>query len=160
MICTLCPRRCGAERTETEGRGFCAMPAGLRVARAALHMWEEPPISGTRGSGTLFFSGCPLQCVFCQNEPISHQGRGKAITPEHLRALCFQLIDQGAHNINFVTPTHYTHVLLDVLREPLPVPVVWNTGGYEKLETLRALEGKVDIAIRDYYDKMKKGQLQ
>ena len=134
MICNLCPRNCNALRTDTKGGGLCGMPALPVAARAALHQWEEPPISGTRGSGTLFFSGCPLQCVFCQNEPISHQGRGKAITPEHLRALCFQLIDQGAHNINFVTPTHYTHVLLDVLREPLPVPVVWNTGGYEKLK--------------------------
>ena len=121
MICNLCPRNCNALRTDTKGGGLCGMPALPVAARAALHQWEEPPISGTRGSGTIFFSGCPLQCVFCQNEPISHQGRGKAITPEHLRALCFQLIDQGAHNINFVTPTHYTHVLLDVLREPLPV---------------------------------------
>ena len=150
MICNLCPRNCNALRTDTEGSGLCGMPALPVAARAALHQWEEPPISGTRGSGTIFFSGCPLQCVFCQNEPISHEGRGKAITPERLRALCFQLIDQGAHNINFVTPTHYTHVLLDVLREPLPVPVVWNTGGYEKLETLRALEGKVDIYLPDY----------
>lgn len=149
MICNLCPRNCNALRTDTEGSGLCGMPALPVAARAALHQWEEPPISGTRGSGTIFFSGCPLQCVFCQNEPISHEGRGKAITPERLRALCFQLIDQGAHNINFVTPTHYTHVLLDVLREPLPVPVVWNTGGYEKLETLRALEGKVDIYLPD-----------
>ena len=109
MICNLCPRNCNALRTDTKGGGLCGMPALPVAARAALHQWEEPPISGTRGSGTLFFSGCPLQCVFCQNEPISHQGRGKAITPEHLRALCFQLIDQGAHNINFVTPTHYTH---------------------------------------------------
>ena len=130
MICNLCPRNCNALRTDTKGGGLCGMPALPVAARAALHQWEEPPISGTRGSGTLFFSGCPLQCVFCQNEPISHQGR-------------------GAHNINFVTPTHYTHVLLDVLREPLPVPVVWNTGGYEKLETLRALEGKVDIYLPD-----------
>lgn len=149
MICNLCPRNCNALRTDTEGSGLCGMPALPVAARAALHQWEEPPISGTRGSGTIFFSGCPLQCVFCQNEPISHEGRGKAITPERLRALCFQLIDQGAHNINFVTPTHYTHVLLNVLREPLPVPVVWNTGGYEKLETLRALEGKVDIYLPD-----------
>ena len=93
MICNLCPRNCNALRTDTKGGGLCGMPALPVAARAALHQWEEPPISGTRGSGTLFFSGCPLQCVFCQNEPISHQGRGKAITPEHLRALCFQLID-------------------------------------------------------------------
>ena len=114
MICNLCPRNCNALRTDTEGVGLCGMPALPVTARAALHQWEEPPISGTRGSGTIFFSGCPLQCVFCQNEPISHEGRGKAITPERLRALCFQLIDQGAHNINFVTPTpvSYTHLTL------------------------------------------------
>ena len=154
MICNLCPRNCNALRTDTKGGGLCGMPALPVAARAALHQWEEPPISGTRGSGTLFFSGCSLQCVFCQNEPISHQGRGKAITPEHLRALCFQLIDQGAHNINFVTPTHYTHVLLDVLREPLPVPVVYNCGGYESVHTVAFLRKKVQCWLPDlkYYD--------
>lgn len=149
MICNLCPRNCNASRTERIGAGLCGMPALPVAARAALHHWEEPPISGTRGSGAIFFSGCPLQCVFCQNEPISHGGQGKPVSPEGLRALCLNLIDQGAHNINFVTPTHYTHVLLDVLQEPLPVPVVWNTGGYEKLETLQGLEGKVDIYLPD-----------
>lgn len=149
MICNLCPRRCNALRTETIGDGLCGMPALPTVARAALHQWEEPPISGTRGSGTIFFSGCPLQCVFCQNDSISHQGRGKTILPEQLRKICFDLIEQGAHNINFVTPTHYALVLLDMLKEPLPVPVVWNTGGYERLETLRALEGNVDIYLPD-----------
>lgn len=149
MICNLCPRNCNASRTDTTGAGLCGMPALPVAARAALHQWEEPPISGTRGSGAIFFSGCPLQCVFCQNEAISHGGQGKPVSPEQLRTLCLNLIDQGAHNINFVTPTHYTHVLLDVLQEPLPVPVVWNTGGYEKLETLRGLEDKVDIYLPD-----------
>lgn len=149
MICNLCPRSCNALRTDTTGMGLCGMPALPVAARAALHQWEEPPISGTKGSGTIFFSGCPLQCVFCQNESISHEGQGKPISPEQLRTLCLKLIHQGAHNINFVTPTHYTHVLLDVLQEPLPVPVVWNTGGYEKQETLRALAGKVDIYLPD-----------
>lgn len=149
MICNLCPRRCNALRTDTQGSGLCGMPARPVAARAALHQWEEPPISGTRGSGAIFFSGCPLQCVFCQNESISHQGQGKALTTEQIRALCEDLITQGAHNINFVTPTHYTHVLLEVLKTPLSVPVVWNTGGYERPETLRALEGKVDIYLPD-----------
>ena len=107
MICTLCPRRCGAERTETDGHGFCAMPAQLRVARAALHFWEEPPISGTRGSGTVFFSGCTLRCVYCQNGSISAGGFGKSITTARLRAIFQELIDAGAHNINLVTPTHF-----------------------------------------------------
>lgn len=149
MICNLCPRQCGALRTETEGAGFCGMPAVPALARAALHHWEEPPISGTRGSGAIFFSGCPLQCVFCQNDQISRQRLGRPVTEERLGQICRELIDQGAHNINFVSPTHYAHVVKKVLEEPLPVPVVWNTGGYERLETLRGLEGKVDIYLPD-----------
>ena len=115
MICNLCPRRCGALRTETEGRGVCRMPEAPVVARAALHQWEEPPISGTRGSGTVFFSGCSLGCVFCQNDAISHQDFGRPISLERLRAICFELIDQGAHNINLVNPTHYAHAVARLL---------------------------------------------
>ena len=120
------------------------------VARAALHMWEEPPISGTKGSGTVFFSGCSLGCVFCQNEQISHRDFGKPITVERLRAIFFELIAQGAHNINLVNPTHYAHVVRSALEEPLPVPVVWNSGGYDRVETLKALEGRVQIYLPDY----------
>ena len=149
MICSLCPRRCAAPRTEEAGLGRCRMPSQPRVARAALHMWEEPPLSGTRGSGTVFFSGCPLDCLFCQNEEISHKDVGKTVTLERLREICLDLIAQGAHNLNFVNPTHYAHVLAELLAEPFPVPVVWNTGGYERVETLRALEGKVDIYLPD-----------
>lgn len=149
MICNLCPRNCNALRTETQGNGFCGMPATPVAARAALHFWEEPPISGTRGSGAIFFSGCPLRCVFCQNEAISQKHFGTPLTPERIRSLCLDLIAQGAHNINLVSPTHYAHILSEVLAEPLPVPVVWNTGGYEKVETLAALEGKVDIYLPD-----------
>lgn len=149
MICNLCPRQCNALRRETMGGGFCGMPSAPVAARAAIHRWEEPPISGTRGSGAIFFSGCSLRCVFCQNETISHQRFGTPLTPQRIRQLCLDLIDQGAHNINFVTPTHYAHTLLEVLREPLPVPVVWNTSGYETAETLRALAGKVDIYLPD-----------
>lgn len=149
MICNLCPRNCNALRTETQGNGFCGMPATPVAARAALHFWEEPPISGTRGSGAIFFSGCPLRCVFCQNESISQKHFGTPLTPERIRSLCLDLIAQGAHNINLVSPTHYAHILSEVLAEPLPVPVVWNTGGYEKVETLAALEGKVDIYLPD-----------
>ena len=147
MICTLCPRRCGAERTETEGHGFCGMPAGLRVARAALHLWEEPPLSGTRGSGTVFFSGCTLRCCYCQNREISAGGFGRAITTGRLREIFEELIAQGAHNINLVTPTHFLPWLLPALEPKLPVPVVYNCGGYESVETLRLLEGKADVYL-------------
>ena len=149
MICKLCPRNCGALRTESAGEGYCRMPEAPVLARAALHQWEEPPISGTRGSGTVFFSGCSLGCVFCQNEKISHQDFGKAVTVERLREICEDLIAQGAHNINFVNPTHYAHVIAKLLEKPLGVPVVYNCGGYEKVETLRALEGKIDIYLPD-----------
>lgn len=150
MICRLCPRNCGAVRTATEGQGLCRMPETPLLARAALHHWEEPPISGTRGSGTVFFTGCPLGCVFCQNGDISHQNFGKPVTEERLWDICQALIAQGAHNINFVTPTHYTHVLASLLERPLPVPVVYNCGGYEKVDTLCTLEGKVQIYLPDF----------
>ena len=113
MICDLCPRRCGALRTEERGLGRCRMPELPVLARAALHRWEEPPISGTRGSGTIFFSGCSLGCVFCQNEEISHRDFGKAVTLERLARICGELVDQGAHNLNFVNPTHYALTYLD-----------------------------------------------
>ena len=150
MICEQCPRRCGALRTPEEGRGLCRMPSLPVLARAALHFWEEPPISGSRGSGTIFFSGCSLGCLFCQNEKISHQDFGKAVSPERLREICEELIAQGAHNINFVNPTHYAHVVKALLEDhPLSVPVVWNTGGYDRVKTLRELEGLVDIYLPD-----------
>ena len=149
MICTLCPRRCGALRTAEAGSGFCRMPEGLRVARAALHHWEEPVISGTQGSGTVFFSGCTLRCNYCQNGSISAGGFGKAISTERLRKIFEELIDQGAHNINLVTPTHFLPWILPALEPKLPVPVVYNCGGYERVETLRLLEGKVDIYLPD-----------
>jgi len=125
------------------------MPALPVLARAALHQWEEPPISGTRGSGTIFFSGCPLGCVFCQNEEISHRDVGKPVTVQRLRQICMELVDQGAHNINFVTPTHYSHILAQVLDTPLPVPVVFNSGGYDSVSTLKSLEGKIDVYLPD-----------
>ena len=149
MICAQCPRTCGAEWGEGRPGGVCAMPAEAVVARAALHFWEEPPISGTRGSGTVFFSGCNLRCVFCQNSVISQEGFGKAVTVERLREIFWSLIGQGAHNINLVTPTHFAHAVARALEEPLPVPVVWNTGGYESVETLRGLEGKVQVYLPD-----------
>ena len=149
MLCDLCPRSCAAQRTESSGSGVCQMPELPMVARAALHRWEEPPISGTLGSGTVFFSGCSLKCVFCQNDPISHGNFGKIVTVERLRDICQNLIAQGAHNINFVNPTHYAHVLAELLEQPFDVPVVYNTGGYDKVDTLRTLEGKVDVYLPD-----------
>lgn len=150
MICHLCPRNCGALRTENQGNGLCRMPFAPVLARAALHMWEEPPISGSRGSGTIFFSGCSLGCVFCQNEAISHKDFGKTVSLERLSQICDELIAQGAHNINFVNPTHYAHVVKALLEaHPLPVPTVWNSGGYDRVETLKSLDGLVDIYLPD-----------
>ena len=149
MICTLCPRRCGAERTAEAGGGFCRMPAGLRVARAMLHRWEEPPISGQNGAGTVFFSGCTLGCVYCQNGDISAGGFGKDISTARLREIFEELIAQGAHNIELVTPTHFLPWILPALTPRLPVPVVYNCGGYERVETLRTLEGLVDVYLPD-----------
>ena len=149
MICTICPRRCGAERTETRGEGFCGMPAGIFAARAMLHHWEEPCLSGTRGAGCIFFTGCNLGCVYCQNGPISHENFGKPLSPARLREIMEELIAQGAHCIDLVTPTHFTPWIAEALEKPLGVPVVWNSGGYECVETLRTLAGKVDIYLPD-----------
>ena len=146
--CTLCPRMCGADREKGE-LGFCGMPASLYAARAALHYWEEPPISGEHGSGAVFFSGCSLGCGFCQNTEISQKRFGKEITTQRLREIFEELIDQGAHNINLVTPTHFLPRILPALEPKLPVPVVYNCGGYERVETLWMLEGKVDIYLPD-----------
>lgn len=149
MICCQCPRNCGAERGEGRSGGVCAMGWAPVVARAALHFWEEPPISGTKGSGAVFFSGCSLRCVFCQNSVISQEGYGKAVSVERLREIFRRLVDQGAHNINLVTATHFAHAVIEALEESVPVPVVWNCGGYESVETLRQLEGKVQIYLPD-----------
>lgn len=147
-ICTLCPRRCGVDRSQRTG--FCGMGESPRVARAALHFWEEPCISGTRGSGAVFFSGCTLGCVYCQNYPISHLGQGRDITIRRLADIFKSLEDQGAHNLNLVTGTPFTHAILDALSLCRPgIPVVWNSGGYETVETLKLLEGAVDIYLPD-----------
>ena len=156
MKCNLCPRQCGAERTQTIGKGFCRMPELPVVARAALHHWEEPPISGTRGSGTIFFSGCSLGCIFCQNEEISHKDFGKIISSDRLAEICGELVAQGAHNLNFVNPTHYAHIIRQTAEKfPQNIPVVWNSGGYDRVETLRSMEGLVNIYLPDlkYVDK-------
>ena len=150
MICRLCPRNCGAERSTAEGAGWCHAGLLPRVARAALHRWEEPCISGTRGSGTVFFSRCTLGCKYCQNYDISHEGFGKDISVQRLADIFRSLYEQGAHNLNLVTGTPYWPAIreaLDLYRPP--IPVVWNTGGYERVETIRAMRGYVDIFLPD-----------
>ena len=149
MICNLCPRRCGAERTAECGAGFCRMPAGLVAARAMLHHWEEPCLSGTRGAGCVFFTGCNLGCTYCQNGSISRENFGRRIPPARLRAIFDELITQGAHCIDLVTPTHFTPWILEALDEPLRVPVVWNSGGYESVSALQTLRGKVQVYLPD-----------
>lgn len=146
--CTLCPRACGVDRQQGQ-LGFCGMGPNITAARAALHFWEEPPISGEKGSGAVFFSGCSLGCDFCQNTEISHGKFGKEITTKRLRDIFEHLISQGAHNINLVTATHFLPEILPALTPKLPVPVVYNCGGYESVETLKLLEGKVDIYLPD-----------
>ena len=150
MICSLCPRQCFAERNESSGSGFCGAGTLPRVARAALHFWEEPCISGTRGSGAVFFSHCTLRCAFCQNIGISHEAFGKTVSVQTLADIFRRLTDEGAHNINLVTATHFVPAVLDALSlyRP-PVPIVWNSGGYETVETLRLLEGAVDVYLPD-----------
>lgn len=152
--CTLCPRMCGVDRTAGQ-RGFCGADDQLYGARAALHQWEEPPISGTRGSGTVFFSHCSLRCVFCQNREISRGTEaGKRITTNRLSEIFLELQGQGAHNINLVTGTHYVPQIAEALARvrgtELQIPVVFNCGGYERVETLRMLEGLVDIYLPDF----------
>ena len=147
--CTLCPRRCGVDRTAGQ-LGFCRMPDQIYAARAALHYWEEPVISGSYGSGAVFFSGCTLRCAFCQNGVISQENFGKPLSPAGLRAAFERLIDEGCQNINLVTPTHFLPSILPALTPKHPVPVVYNCGGYESVETLRQLEGLVDIYLPDF----------
>ncbi len=150
--CNQCPRRCNVTR-EGEALGYCGVGNRFRVARCALHPWEEPPISGRNGSGTVFFSGCNLRCVFCQNRKISHERLGKEMTEEALLSEFLRLQAEGAHNINLVTPSHYAQQLVPLLRRAKPllhIPVVWNSGGYELPETLRLLEGLIDIYLPDF----------
>lgn len=146
--CKLCPRKCGVDRTKGQ-LGFCREPDKMFAARAAAHYWEEPVISGSFGSGAVFFSGCTLQCCFCQNGIISQQDLGKEVSVDHLREIFLRLIDDGVQNINLVTPTHFLPSILPALEPKLPVPVVYNCGGYERVETLRELDGLVDIYLPD-----------
>lgn len=150
MKCTLCPRACNIERLESEGKGVCGVGLLPRIARAGLHFDEEPVISQNGGSGAIFFSGCQLKCVFCQNYGISHEAFGKTVTIERLKEIYQELIRQGAKNINLVSASHYAPAVIESLKEKLPVPVIWNSSGYEKKETLRMLKGKVDVYLPDF----------
>ncbi len=155
--CMLCPRNCMVNRNNGE-LGFCKEGNKLKVARYSLHMWEEPIISGTNGSGTIFFSGCNLNCIYCQNHEISHKHKGREITIEEFKDICLKLQESGANNINIVTGTHFIPLIRDGLslakENGLKIPVVYNTSGYEKVESLKLLEGLVDIYLPDlkYYD--------
>lgn len=149
--CMLCPRECGAARTQTGGRGVCGMGTLPKIARAGLHMWEEPCISGTRGSGAVFFSGCGLRCVFCQNEAISHGGTGEIVSVGRLAEIFRELEAQGAHNINLVTAAQFAPAVIEALELYRPaIPIVYNSSGYESIGTLKMLEGYVDIYLPDY----------
>ena len=151
--CFDCPRACGADRSRAAG--LCGAPAAPRVARAALHFGEEPCLSGTRGAGAVFFSGCSLRCIYCQNAVISRECRGKTIDEARLLEIFKELAAAGAHNLDLVTPTHYTSLLTRLLHDnPQPLPVVWNSSGYELVPKLRGLEGAVDVYLPDlkYFD--------
>lgn len=149
MICNQCPRKCNVDRTRTSG--YCKSPEEFRLSRAALHFWEEPCISGKNGSGAVFFSGCNLGCLFCQNYEISHENKGMTVSDDGLIKIFENLIEQGANNINLVNPTHYAVQLATLLKKYNPsVPVVYNSSGYESTETLKMLDGLVDIYLPDF----------
>ena len=152
MLCNLCPRNCNTDRDNSVG--YCKMTNTVKVSRAALHFWEEPCISAENGSGTVFFSGCNMGCVYCQNQDISHQGFGKEISVQRLAEIFLELQQKNAHNINLVTPTHYTPQIISAVKTArengLSIPVVYNTSGYEKAENIQSLDGIVDVFLPDF----------
>ena len=149
MICNICPRKCNKDRAKS--LGYCCSPESFKVARAALHFWEEPCISGEKGSGAVFFSGCNLKCVYCQNFEISRENKGVEVSESRLVGIFESLIEQGAQNINLVNPTHYARKLAELLNKwKSPVPVVYNSSGYESVDTLKMLDGLIDIYLPDF----------
>ena len=150
--CMICPRNCKVNRNKNE-LGYCKANNKMKIAKAYLHMWEEPPITGKKGSGTIFFSNCNLRCLFCQNYYISEEGNGVEIDTKRLADICLDLQQQGATNINLVTPTHYVPLIIDVLKlakeKGLVIPIVYNSSGYEKKETIQLLDGIVDVYLPD-----------
>ena len=158
LICSLCPRNCNAERTESEGFGFCRMPTSPVIARAAIHKWEEPCISGENGTGAVFFSGCTLKCCFCQNFEISHKNEGIPVTKERLADIIRELEEKGVHTVDLVNPTHFSDTIIAALKIYKPrIPVVYNSSGYDSVETLKRFEGLVDVYLPDlkYFDSEK-----
>lgn len=154
MECTLCPRRCGALRTPEEGHGFCCLPETMLIARIQPHLWEEPPISGRRGTGAVFFSGCTLRCAYCQNGDISHRNAGRPFTASDLADALRRLTEAGMHTLSFITATPYAHQVIEAVnlyrqRWGTPPPLVWNTSGYETVETIRLLDGVIDVYLPD-----------
>lgn len=150
MKCNLCPRKCNAERTDNIGKGYCKMPEAIYVSRVAHHYWEEPIISGKKGTVAVFFTGCTLDCIFCQNKEISHNNMGRKVSVEQLAKEVVSLLDKGAETLSFITPSHYTNGIIQLLDIIKPsVPVVYNTSGYDSLETLRKLEGYIDVYLPD-----------
>lgn len=153
MNCNICPRKCNIDR-KAGNTGFCGLSFEIKLARAALHFYEEPCISGVNGSGAVFFSGCNLRCVFCQNHNIANCSVGKAVTVERLAEIFMELQCKKAHNINLVTPTHYAYQIIDAIKiarnKGLTIPIVYNTSAYDDVETLKALEGYIDVYLPDY----------
>ena len=151
--CMLCPRKCGVNRNRGEF-GYCKSGNKIKIAKAYLHMWEEPPITGKNGSGTIFFSNCNLRCIYCQNYYISEEGNGVDISIERFSDICLDLQNKGATNINLVTPTHYIPLIIDGLKiakeKGLNIPIVYNSSGYETIETIRLLDGIVDVYLPDF----------
>lgn len=161
MVCNLCPRNCNAERLNNQGFGFCKMPENPVLARADIHRWEEPCISGEKGTGAVFFSGCSLKCCYCQNYPISHENKGEIITTERLVEIIKELENKSVHTIDFVNPTHFSHIIIDALNKHKPqIPIVYNSSGYDSVETLKKLEGLIDVYLPDlkYFSSEKSSQ--
>lgn len=151
MVCNLCPRKCNAQRSKTKAHGFCKCENEMKVARIAPHLWEEPCISGKNGCGAVFFSGCTLKCVYCQNYEISHKNNGRFISPQELSEKLRELESNGVHTIEFVSATQYVEKLIETLDIYKPgVPLIYNCSGYESTETLRKLEGYIDVFLPDF----------
>lgn len=151
MICNLCPRKCNAERNDSVGKGYCKMPKSLYVSRVAHHYWEEPVISGKKGTVAVFFTGCTLDCIYCQNREISNSNLGRKVTIDELAKEVTLLLDKGAESLSFITPSHYTNGIIQLLDIISPnVPVVYNTSGFDSIETLKKLEGYIDIYLPDF----------
>ena len=151
MICNLCPRKCNAQRTSSQASGFCKCNSEMKVAKIAPHLWEEPCISGKNGCGAVFFSGCTLKCVYCQNFEISHENNGKFITPQELSEKLIELENSGVHTIEFVSAAQYVDKLIETLNIYKPkVPLIYNSSGFENIETLKKLEGYIDVYLPDF----------